>query len=331
MSRRIRLVPNRSHNVRARPHKEPVVGPYDRLVVTTRAGPDSWGGRALLAVAGLLFTISIGGLVITGHTAVQFSSDKGAQPYPLWMPLTSSLMVLLLIRLVPVRLAAIDPLADIDRERLTREVWVLIGAAVAFPALVVAAAATGIPRDALYSPIKVLMFLAIPLLAFRVFRGGAPQAPKARWTTRLDRTRLLAPIVPVVAWIAVARLGPLAPPAVSLAGLPDPATIAVASLITLLTAGVLEEVFYRGFLQTRLESLVGRWPAIAASSVLFAAMHIASHVQVNTLAVDLATIVAVQGTFGVMQGYLWSRYRNIWAPITIHILVNVIYLDMLIS
>nr|WP_235733584.1 CPBP family intramembrane glutamic endopeptidase [Mycobacteroides chelonae] len=155
--------------------------------------------------------------------------------------------------------------------------------------------------------------------------------PKARWRTRLDRTRILAPIVPVVAWIALARLGPLAPPASALSGLPDPVTVAVASLITLLTAGVLEEVFYRGFVQTRLESLVGRWPAIATASVLFAAMHIASHVHATTVAVDLATIVAVQGTFGVMQGYLWSRYRNIWAPIAIHIAVNLIYLDMLIS
>ncbi len=114
-----------------------------------------------------------------------------------------------------------------------------------------------------------------------------------------------------------------------MASLPDPVTVAVVSLITLLTAGVLEEVFYRGFLQTRLESLVGRWPAVATSSTLFAAMHIASHVHVDTLTVDLATIVAVQGTFGVMQGYLWSRYRNIWAPIAIHVAVNLIYLDML--
>ncbi|WP_176126559.1 type II CAAX endopeptidase family protein [Mycobacterium sp. D16R24] len=300
-------------------------------MVTTRQGPDSRVARALLATAVLLFTIAIGGLVITGHTVVRFSSDEAAEPYPLWKPLTSSLIVLLLTRLVPVRLPAIDPLADIGPERLTREVWVLVGAALAFPALVVAAAATGIPRDAVYSPIKVLMFLVVPLLAFRIFRGGVPQEPKARWAARLDRTRLLAPIIPVVAWIVLARLGPLAPPAIPLASLPDPLTIAVASLITLLTASVLEEVFYHGYLQTRLESLVGRWPAIATSSVLFAAMHIASHVQVNTVAVDLATIVAVQGTFGVMQGYLWSRYRNIWAPIAIHIAVNLIYLDMLIS
>ncbi|MGV0584314.1 CPBP family intramembrane glutamic endopeptidase [Mycobacteroides chelonae] len=107
--------------------------------------------------------------------------------------------------------------------------------------------------------------------------------------------------------------------------------MAVASLITLLTACVLEEVFYRGFVQTRPESLGGRWPAIAATSVLFAAMHLASRVHATTVAVDLATIVAVQGIFGVMRGYLWSRYRNIWAPTAIHIAVNLIYLDVLIS
>ncbi|WP_113701154.1 CPBP family intramembrane glutamic endopeptidase [Nonomuraea lactucae] len=38
------------------------------------------------------------------------------------------------------------------------------------------------------------------------------------------------------------------------------------------------EIFYRGWLQSRLEVLYGRWPAIVASSLLFAAMH-TSHVR----------------------------------------------------
>lgn len=310
----------RGHNRDWYPH------PYDRLMATTPPGTDHRAGRVLLVGTGLLFAAAIGGLTITGHHMVRFSSDTAAQPYPLWMPLASSLVVLLLTRWVPPKLATIDPLAGIERPRLRRETWVLAGAALAFPALVVAAMAARLSRDAVYSPVKVLMLLVIPLLACRTYRAGGA---KARWTIPLDRTRVLAPIVPVVAWIVLARLGPLAPPPASVASLPDPVTVAVVSLITLLTAGVLEEVFYRGFLQTRLESLVGRWPAIATSSTLFAAMHIASHVHVDTLTVDLATIVAVQGTFGVMQGYLWSRYRNIWAPIAIHVAVNLIYLDML--
>lgn len=301
-------------------------GPYDHLVVTTPAGAASQVGRGALVVASLLLVVAVGGLAITGEYAVRFSADAAAEPYPLWMPLASVLSVLLLTRLVPPRLVNLAPLADIDRQRITREAWVLVGAAIAFPALVLAATAAGMTGDIVYSPLKVLMFLAIPLLAFRALRGNGPHA---RWLTRLDRTRALAPIVPVVAWILLARLGPLAPPAVAPENLPDPVTVAVASVITLLTASVLEEVFYRGFLQTRLESLVGRWPAIAATSILFAAMHIASHVHARTVAVDLATIVAVQGTFGVMQGYLWSRYRNIWAPIAIHIAVNLVYLDLL--
>lgn len=284
-------------------------------------------GRGLLVASAVIFAAAIGGLAITGEHSVRFSSDESAEPYPLWMPLASALIVLLLTRLVPPRLTTLDPLADIDRERITREVWVLVGTAVAFPALVIAAAAAGMTRDVVYGPLKVLMFLVIPLVAFRALRGSGPTA---RWIARLNRTRALAPIVPIAAWFLLARLGPLAPPAIAPESLPDPVTVAVASVITLLTAGVLEEVFYRGLLQTRLESLVGRWPAIATSSILFAAMHIASHVHASTLAVDLATIVAVQGTFGVMQGYLWSRYRNIWAPIVIHIAVNLVYLDLLV-
>ncbi|WP_269087564.1 hypothetical protein [Mycobacteroides franklinii] len=40
----------------------------------------------------------MGGLAITGHHMVRFSSDAAAQPYPSRMPLAPSLVVLLLTR-----------------------------------------------------------------------------------------------------------------------------------------------------------------------------------------------------------------------------------------
>lgn len=147
-------------------------------MATTPPGTDHRAGRVLLVGTGLLFAAAIGGLAITGHHMVRFSSDTAAQPYPLWMPLASSLVVLLFTRWVPPNLATIDPLAGIERPRLRREAWVLVGAALAFPALVVAAMAAGISRDAVYAPVKVLMLLVIPLLACRTYRAGDA---KARW------------------------------------------------------------------------------------------------------------------------------------------------------
>ncbi|WP_327588433.1 CPBP family intramembrane metalloprotease [Nonomuraea sp. NBC_00507] len=75
----------------------------------------------------------------------------------------------------------------------------------------------------------------------------------------------------MAAWFALTEIGPFDPPLTQ--ALPDPGTLAITSLATLLTASVLEEIFYGGWLQTRLEVLHGRWPAITFSALLFAAMH----------------------------------------------------------
>jgi membrane protease YdiL (CAAX protease family) len=128
-------------------------------------------------------------------------------------------------------------------------------------------------------------------------------------------------------WFYLSELSPLSPPTPS--DLPDAVTLAVGSAFTLLTASVLEEVFYRGWLQTRTETLLGRWPAIALSSLLFAVMHLPRFVEDGDLLLGLASVIAFQGTFGLLQGYLWSRYRNLWMPIAVHIAVNLIYVDLL--
>jgi membrane protease YdiL (CAAX protease family) len=98
----------------------------------------------------------------------------------------------------------------------------------------------------------------------------------------------------------------------------------------LLTASVLEEVFYRAWLQTRLEVLYGRWPAIMVSSLLFALMH-SSRIDAADPLLGLATIIAFQGVFGLMLGYLWARYRNFWVIVFIHVVTNLVYVPMLLG
>ncbi|WP_245193083.1 CPBP family intramembrane glutamic endopeptidase [Amycolatopsis alba] len=70
-----------------------------------------------------------------------------------------------------------------------------------------------------------------------------------------------------------------------------------------------------------LEALFGRWPGILLSSLLFAWLHLPTHGQ-GTLPLTLGAIVAFQGFFGLFTGYLWSRYRNLWAPIAAHTAMN---------
>ncbi|MEV0195839.1 CPBP family intramembrane glutamic endopeptidase [Nonomuraea sp. NPDC050691] len=308
----------------------------------TSTGPST--GQSISLPAGLFIGLSVAAfaaayawLIVTGH-GVTASTDPGASELSLWGAALPPLAAMALARLVPPRREPPSPpatppgvrplqelpgdllLKDLPRERLLKEAWALVAAAVAFAC--VAPIALG-DLALLYPPVKVLLLLVFPLVVFRVVRGGGPKAraipAPVTW---------LAPLPAVVAWFVLAKVSPLAVPLSQ--ELPDPVTLAVASLITLLTASVLEEIFYRGWLQTRLEALYGRWPAVMASSLLFAFMH-TTHIPAAAPALGVAGIVAYQGMFGLMQGYLWARYRNIWAIILIHTLVNLVYVSMLLG
>ena len=99
--------------------------------------------------------------------------------------------------------------------------------------------------------------------------------------------------------------------------------------ISLLLAGIPEELLFRVLLQTRLEVVLGRWNGILGATALFALMHVPQTYFLTslgklssnpTLAVG-ATVgaVLISSTLtGLVWGYLWSRYRNAWLNVAIH-------------
>ena len=109
-------------------------------------------------------------------------------------------------------------------------------------------------------------------------------------------------------------------------------TLPLIFLLLLLTAGFTEEVFFRGFLQTRLTDLFGSnfW-AIAVTSVLFSLYHVPyaylnpnwpSHGDLSAAFVAAFT-QAIPG--GVILGTLYARSRyNLVAPILLHSLINLL-------
>jgi membrane protease YdiL (CAAX protease family) len=92
-------------------------------------------------------------------------------------------------------------------------------------------------------------------------------------------------------------------------------------VLTFVTASLAEEIFYRMLLQTRLEALLGRWPAIVATALLFVAMHV-HRIGDGPLAEMIAIMVVWNGGLGLLVGYLWARYRNIWAILALHTTVD---------
>ncbi|TDC86627.1 CPBP family intramembrane metalloprotease [Nonomuraea deserti] len=274
--------------------------------------------RHLFTGAGAaVFVFAYGWLLITVTTEIAPSRDPGAPKISLWAAALPPLAAITLARLVSPRKPIPRPLTGLPRSRLLKETWTLAGAALLLALMM------PIAQGLLYQLAKILFLLVVPLAAFRLIRGkdakaSAIPAP-VTW---------LAPLPAVAAWFLLSQVGPLAVPLTQ--ELPDPIMLIAGSLITLLTASILEEVFYRAWLQTRLEVLYGRWPAIIAQALLFALMH-SSRLHPDALLTSLATIVAFQGVFGLMLGYLWARYRNIWVIFFIHTMTNLILVPMLMA
>nr|WP_249361839.1 CPBP family intramembrane glutamic endopeptidase [Gordonia araii] len=123
------------------------------------------------------------------------------------------------------------------------------------------------------------------------------------------------PAAPVAAYVvAFLLVAPTRPPL--LAGLP----VVDAVLVLLIGFGinaVLEEFFYRRWLLDRWREILGPWPAIALSSVVFALWHVAIQGTGEPIR-DVANALAYQGVSGVFLGFLWVRFRMMWPLLVIH-------------
>ncbi|MEE6258828.1 CPBP family intramembrane glutamic endopeptidase [Plantactinospora sonchi] len=262
-------------------------------------------------------------LLLTGHTRIAVSADEEAGAVPLVVVVLPVLVGLLLVRLVPPGLPALPtPLAE-HRRPLVRQAAGLVLVAVAFSA--VSLALWSVPGgELLYGPVKLLFLLGAGWLLVR--RWPAP-SPAGRHRARIPaRWYWLGPLPAVAAWGYLHFYSPLGGEQ-DLSGYEawDPVELAVAALFTFVTASVAEELFYRVLLQTRLEALLGRWPAITATALLFAAMHVHRYGDGPFWEVT-AVVLASNGGFGLFVGYLWARYRNPWWLIVVHGAVNALNL-----
>lgn len=78
-----------------------------------------------------------------------------------------------------------------------------------------------------------------------------------------------------------------------------------------LAAPISEELFFRGAIFTWFREHYTLWPAVVASSLLFALGHI------DTLAVVVTSFI-----LGMVNALLYERYRSIWVPIAVHAVNN---------
>ena len=180
------------------------------------------------------------------------------------------------------------------------------------------------PVALLYPLAKIVLFLLVPMAALRFLRPevsrGSPRL--GRIASRPGAAWRWGGIVAVATALYLGTFSPLAPPVPGIGDLPPLPVLLVAMVSTFLTASVLEEIFFRVWLQTRLEVLFGHWAGIVLGALAFGAMHVVTHQALGHPVLNVAQVVAVQGVAGLLYGYLWTRYRNVWLLIMLHTGVN---------
>lgn len=108
--------------------------------------------------------------------------------------------------------------------------------------------------------------------------------------------------------------------------------VSVGVLVVLFGAGIPEELFFRGLLQTRLEALSGRFTAVLVSNVLFAAWHLPTRYLLASGAEGKAgnfwSVLVGTGlpvfVVGVILAWIWDRYRRLVPLMAVHWGVDVL-------
>ncbi|WP_405165366.1 CPBP family intramembrane metalloprotease [Nocardia sp. NBC_01499] len=254
-------------------------------------------GGFLLAAGLLVFVAALVTLIWTDHTELRISADN-TDTLPLWMLGLTVFGGLAVAWLVPPKRRD-DGLPD--DPRTTRQGWWLFALALTF----VIAFALSPGGNGWFLGLKLPLLLAIPLL-FRL-------ASWREWYRVDTRGRWLRPAPAILIFLALFTLFGHG----YTGSRPDLITV----LGVFILNAMLEEIFYRVWLQTRLEASVGRWPAILVTSLVFASWHAVIHGG-NGFGVDLASAFVHIGGYGIFLGYLWSRYRNPWLLFLVHGVIN---------
>jgi uncharacterized protein len=274
----------------------------------------------LLTGAGL--TLLLGApvaLLLTGNTDLAVSADAEAGAIPLALVVLPLMAGMLLIRLVPLRLPAMPAVDAEQRTMLTRQVIGLTVIAALFP--VAALLARSLPDgDLLYGPVKLLLLLGAAGMVLWIFR--APSLAREHRRLLPARWHWLGPVPAILAWGCLSFYSTLAGER-DMSGYEawDPTELTVVALFTFVTASVTEEIFFRVMLQSRLEALYGRWPAITATALLFTVMHAHRFGDGPPWLIALLLLTS-NGGLALFTGYLWSRYRNVWSLLVVHGAVN---------
>ncbi|MCV7063047.1 CPBP family intramembrane metalloprotease [Mycolicibacterium vaccae] len=263
-------------------------------------------GLAVVAAGVSIFVVAALVVAVVGEGQIRFSADT-ADTIPMWQPWLAAA--------VGTGLMLVTPTTVPIRDRAGPAAWVALEAFILLAlALTFTVALTLLgPEEPNYIALKLGLLLLGPLLMFAVFR-------RRRAAARRDAPAGWWPLVPALGWAVTYLALSLTHPRTGFEA--DTLTVIAMVLIGFLLNAVVEELFYRRWLQTRWERVLGGvWPAIIVSSLTWASWHIAIQ-GTGDWVVDLANVVANQGVTGLFLGLLWQRHRAMWPLLLVHGLMN---------
>lgn len=276
-------------------------------------------GQGIGLIGFILIFVAAGWLLWSGQTDIRYTADHQGT-ISIWNIWTPALVCILLIRIVPFHLPSYNPLAELTKKQLTIQSLIFLVGAILFPITFLLVNSKGTSYQLWYIGLKLGLLLIIPWVLLRYYRTPSKNEPAPERPRLLIRWMWVSPIFIMVVWIYLTYFSVFTSPRNS-SQIVDPTTLIIILLFGFLINSLLEELFYRVWLQTRLERLLGSWPAIFLTSILWSIWHIAIQ-GTGEWSTDLATVISNQGITGIFLGYLWSRYRNVWVLILIHGIMN---------
>ncbi|GGE70604.1 CPBP family intramembrane glutamic endopeptidase [Priestia taiwanensis] len=277
-------------------------------------------GRVIGSVGIVIFFVATWWLVWSGNVSIRYTADHEGT-IPIWNRWIPVLVGIILIRFLLFRLVMHQPLSTLHKQLLLIQTWALtIGALLFTTSLMLVDNKEEAEFQLWYVILKLVFLLVIPLAMFYISRFYHVEQSASIKSASSTRWHWFGPIIIFGVWFYINFFSVYAVPYVSNDRV-DIAMLAIALIVGFFINSLLEEIFYRVWLQTRLEVLVGRWPAILFTSILWASWHMVIQ-STGATSVDLASVIANQGVTGLFLGYLWSKYRNVWVLILIHGFIN---------
>lgn len=106
----------------------------------------------------------------------------------------------------------------------------------------------------------------------------------------------------------------------------DPLLFGMTVLAIIFLVPLAEEVLFRGILQRSIAKYLGRWQAIALSSIIFAFFHFSTTQGWNNIELILSLF-----TLSCYLGLIYEKRGSIWAPVGLHMAFNAISIAFILS